>query len=485
MAKELLETADEELEANACKFKLHCRKELESVVESGEIPLTATRQGSKIWALLNLTADALLVDTQEVEGINSMIRLIGQRCPAISLSSMSSRIVLKKSVGMDLTDTLGQGAKRMSKKWSVIKTFAAPLLDDCIEIKYRYKEVLNDSFRWQTPAPVEMSALSPQLANTNAALMLPTLQHGESAKSLWAAGQAALCKRKHDELSMTHILGHAVVKFMVITDSQDPLASFMVCTSNHSILHMCKASVSSEGHFVMPEKLQFQTSASILAEYYDRCQMHDCRFGVHFLSCAAIGAGAGASSSSTSTFTSLQFQVISEKRVALAAELVDSSFVQPFNCTLPLLQILEGSAASMTLAKVVRRPRKTKPKPPLPSAAADEEDVDVGEVVDDETVQQAVRDLECLECGHGFDGEAETAETERKELSEELAEELNHKRSASRIKQGIVGGSAAPPKRKAVAKGKAGTAKAMSRKEPEEGDTLYQPTESADRKSVV
>ena len=60
--------------------------------------LDATPQGSKLVALVLLVADSMRGDTQEIEGINSQIRMIGNRCPRIDLLHLSSRIALKHSM---------------------------------------------------------------------------------------------------------------------------------------------------------------------------------------------------------------------------------------------------------------------------------------------------------------------------------------------------------------------------------------------------
>ena len=89
MARQLLSSDDAVLERNARKVKLHCRDELQHAASAGQIDVQATSQGSKLLAILLQVSDNLLGDTQDVEGINSMIRIIGNRCPRIDLCHLS------------------------------------------------------------------------------------------------------------------------------------------------------------------------------------------------------------------------------------------------------------------------------------------------------------------------------------------------------------------------------------------------------------
>ena len=77
MAKELLNTADADLEANCRKLKSRCRGELEYVASEGKFDM----QNPVLFGIVSTMAELLKGDTQLVESINSIIRLVGQRCP--------------------------------------------------------------------------------------------------------------------------------------------------------------------------------------------------------------------------------------------------------------------------------------------------------------------------------------------------------------------------------------------------------------------
>jgi hypothetical protein len=81
---------DESLEANTRKLKTLCESDLKCLEVEGRFPQELTK-GSKLWAIVSAFAEALLGDTQLVESINSIIRLISTRCIRIDLPGLSSR----------------------------------------------------------------------------------------------------------------------------------------------------------------------------------------------------------------------------------------------------------------------------------------------------------------------------------------------------------------------------------------------------------
>ena len=114
IAEELLQTPDEDLECNARKLKHFAQEELKNIVASATL-----ERAPRVQSVVGLIVQHFSGDTQQVEGINSIIRLVGNRCPRISLRQLSARIVLKKCLGLE---SLGHHRK----KWSVVKTLAGP-----------------------------------------------------------------------------------------------------------------------------------------------------------------------------------------------------------------------------------------------------------------------------------------------------------------------------------------------------------------------
>ena len=89
----------------------------------------------------------------------------------------------------------------------MVKSVAGSLLDDMVSSHQKgggFKAVLDDIYRWQTPKPIEMQDLEPQLSNTDLALAVPVAANMTSSLDWkWAALQAARCKRLLDSRSAT------------------------------------------------------------------------------------------------------------------------------------------------------------------------------------------------------------------------------------------------------------------------------------------
>ena len=98
IAEELLSSIPGEMEANARKLTMLCRDELQYSATTGKIHLQATSQGSQLLAIVSTMATMLTGETQLVESMNSIIRLIGNRCPSIDLATMSARLTIKKAL---------------------------------------------------------------------------------------------------------------------------------------------------------------------------------------------------------------------------------------------------------------------------------------------------------------------------------------------------------------------------------------------------
>ena len=77
-----------------------------------------------------------------------MIKLVGRRCPNISLELLSARLAIKGALSED-------GSMRRSKKWSKIRNSAEGLLASILGYNTAALAVLSCSSRWFVPLPVE------------------------------------------------------------------------------------------------------------------------------------------------------------------------------------------------------------------------------------------------------------------------------------------------------------------------------------------
>ena len=230
VATELLETDNQQLECNARKLKTFALDELKAISISG------TLEGApKIQGVMELIANGFSGDTQEIEGINSIIRLVGNRCPRIRLSQLSARIVLKKSIGVD--------SLKNRKRWSSVKKLAAPLFDDIIASNNRYMDVLGNLERWETPQPIDMGDLSEALSNTDQHLEIPMLADLQSASNRWGALQGLRCKKLMEQClagTPQNVCSSALLLALVFVgpDGVVDSTSFITCASHHSIVYL-------------------------------------------------------------------------------------------------------------------------------------------------------------------------------------------------------------------------------------------------------
>ena len=222
------------------------------MASQGKIKLDATPQGSLILALLKSASAVWNADTQLIESINSMIRMINDRCPRIDLLGISSRILIKKT----LTQASGQTpAGKHIKKWSAIREAAGPLLQELNQAGTGFKLVLADQARFdpQDARPVACSDLHAALSNEDLAKAIPDV--AVTAQSKFAAAQVLkwkrvvdgfrqkLCKAtRHSSLSAMVMLGPGTGSLLNECDetfaSQIPHGNLLALRQASAFLHV-------------------------------------------------------------------------------------------------------------------------------------------------------------------------------------------------------------------------------------------------------
>ena len=130
IADELLAADISSLEYNAANIRRLCQSELEFISREGFFDFNATSSGSMLWAIVSAMSGILLGDTQLVESINSIIKLISTRCAKIDIASLSARVILKKASAFARAGSAFRSAHddTISKRWSAIKSRAFPIL---------------------------------------------------------------------------------------------------------------------------------------------------------------------------------------------------------------------------------------------------------------------------------------------------------------------------------------------------------------------
>eukprot|EP00969_Alexandrium_andersonii_P352151 15437039-Alexandrium_andersonii.AAC.1 len=104
-------------------------------------------------------------DTQEVEGVNSLIRIQGKRSPNISLELLSARVGMKKALGIS-----AQTSKRSAK---AALAQAASLADVGVQCLEDAHTIVAREDRWAPPLALE----APDIVRCK-----------PDAKQVWAAG---------------------------------------------------------------------------------------------------------------------------------------------------------------------------------------------------------------------------------------------------------------------------------------------------------
>ena len=418
VAKDILQTATEDLECNVAKLRRLFKDELEFVAANGRFDLQATDQGSLLFATVSSMSEMLRADTQSVESINSIIRLIGNRCPAIDLETMSCRITAKKSVTQDLP---GVGAA--AKRWSNVYAHAKPLLQEMTAAGDGYKKVLHDTARFSPPTAQTMAALEPSLANTDLTKALPDLKI--TPERQWASSHAARLKKALDEakresakLKAVAALRPASLTIVGIRRAGDQTGTqwFLHATSYRSLLFLVKLHVNADGCLSVPNKMEFTTSLQLLGSLRADCfdSLLPKTFEVFTMSALHVRG------------TTLKcIKEVSDATVGL--ESLHHALVQP-----PMAEIRKTDPPEPR--------RRIETVPSLQNVEPQEED---GVAAEGDPEADAGQDAELLSSGYGFGEDVmqsvEEAETFDDELGTAAVEAANAKRIQETVSKDAAG----------------------------------------------
>ncbi|CAE7717143.1 unnamed protein product [Symbiodinium sp. CCMP2456] len=195
IAQEILDSAPELLESNCRKLKFLYLSELRFVAKEGRFDQNASEQGSRLYAVISTMSELLKGDTQLVESINSIIRLISTRCPSIDLETLSARITVKKALTSELPAS-GKGKGYANKRWSVVSSHAKPLLMELTLAGTAYRQTLDNVKRFSQPMRTTMPALESTLQNTDLSRALPDIRR--TPQKQWVSSQATKLKASID-----------------------------------------------------------------------------------------------------------------------------------------------------------------------------------------------------------------------------------------------------------------------------------------------
>jgi hypothetical protein len=108
------------VEVNTLKLRAFCESELQQIKSSGKLD-----PGGFLHAALRSLALLFKVDVQQIESINSLIRLLSTRCRSITLELLWARITIKKTIVPDSVH---------DAKWSFLKPGLSRLFDQLISV---------------------------------------------------------------------------------------------------------------------------------------------------------------------------------------------------------------------------------------------------------------------------------------------------------------------------------------------------------------
>ena len=275
LARELLQTPAEHLEANARKLKKAFTAEQEFLAEEGRFDMQSSPEGSRLFAVVSTMSELLKGDTQLVESVNSIIRLIGSRCPSIDLETMSARITTKKAVSRDM-----QGIGAVTKRWSSFSEAARPLLRELTFAGSDYKQVMNDTSRFSQPVRTTMRALDASLCNNNLAKALADLK--STCEKSWAMDHARRVKasmqasrQEFAKLRAFAALKPASVTVFCLrrTDKQQAPEFFAQLKTFRSLIFAAPLSLNPDGSFLLGDCMPIVTTLEILLDLHGSC--HD------------------------------------------------------------------------------------------------------------------------------------------------------------------------------------------------------------------
>ena len=174
IAKLILDTPPSDLEINARKIRLLCDSDLRQAAAHGTT-------GIFLFTLVKCISISIKADVQEIEGINSMIKRIGERAPNMSLELLWARIAIKKRLNNDVR-TKG----RPSSSWAARRDNASMILDVATDFSEESQQLVTtkDPLRWTAPAPLNDVPTAKQLLKTMQ-IIVPELR--STPASQWAS----------------------------------------------------------------------------------------------------------------------------------------------------------------------------------------------------------------------------------------------------------------------------------------------------------
>ena len=141
VASEVLELDPMALDPATMNMRSLCKTELAFISNTGTF-MKRQASGSLLWSMLAIMARLLYAETQSIEGLNSVVKLLGRRAPNISLELLSSRLTIKRLLGQ------ADGKTGCRKRWRDVKALAEREVMQLSDFSTSCLPVLADAERW-------------------------------------------------------------------------------------------------------------------------------------------------------------------------------------------------------------------------------------------------------------------------------------------------------------------------------------------------
>ena len=239
------------------------------------------RSLSQARAILLLAATLCRLDTQEIEGLNSMIKTAIARAQngRICLPLLTSRVCTRKLISMNTAGTT---------RVQIIKPFAASLARSAYLFSDSHYEILNDEARWKAP---NSSTCGQSLPGADILVYDP--QCGKALESsAWAIKYHKLFIKLYKVFWKSKTASPSRIMALVVPTATRASAIYIGCSLAHSQAIMTKVEPSQEGtkcgylfsNLLGESRSQsgsqmFQTSMTIVAALYPLVEAQKCRGG--------------------------------------------------------------------------------------------------------------------------------------------------------------------------------------------------------------
>ena len=129
---------------NSRKFKARFEAELKFVAENDR--RLCGEEMSEMWCFVAILAHSLVLDIQDIEGLNSLIKIMCNRAPSMSQMLLDARLKIKRSLGQ-------LDPQHAIRKWSERRPHVAKLLQSCQQqlVNGAYDKVVERPHRWRHP----------------------------------------------------------------------------------------------------------------------------------------------------------------------------------------------------------------------------------------------------------------------------------------------------------------------------------------------